>query len=66
MTYIVKTYDFHAAILAGQSEDISIIHSEHITDNQSLVFSTSGNFICETFESSTGVIYTKVYELVKG
>ena len=63
MTYIAQTYDFHVAI-SKMHQNLDIYSTERITDNQYLINSNRGKFVCESFEDDNACVYMKVYEVI--
>ena len=67
MAYVTQTYDFYEAITrcwdpeSKKNSTLAITNVEVITDNQYLVNTTHGKFMCESFEDKSATVYMKVY-----
>jgi hypothetical protein len=68
--YVTQNYDFHDAIRVspdihlGKYEDLVIYKVDAITDSQSLVRTSEGTFVCESFEDKDATVYMKVYPFI--
>lgn len=66
--YVTKEYDFHNAI----SKNIDVIDNNEfvintvdvITDNSSIIKTTYGDFLCESFEDVNASVYMKVFPII--
>jgi hypothetical protein len=65
MTYITQECDFYDAITKSQNLDgFAIDTVTHITENKSMVRTTHGNYICESFKDGDANTYMKVYKFI--